>query len=219
MKPSRSILSAAFALAGAGFGAAAANAATMTFRTLAVGQNCGARCPQMIVAEGEITTDTPAHFVAFVRRQAVDPNTRGVILLHSHGGRVGAAMELGKLFRQAGAAVIVGRASSGAITAGACYSACVYALIGAKKRVIPRVSRIGVHRMVAFDRAGADPEQLPSYQPVHATPDLVKRLSDYAGSMGVSRELINVAERVRHDRLRMVTASEIRRWKLGSEKF
>ena len=104
----------------------------MTFRALPVGDRCGARCPQMIVAEGEITTRTPNDFVAFVRRQAQNPNARGVILLHSQGGRVGASMQLGKLFRGVGAAVIVGRASSAGVTGGHCFSACVFALMGSK---------------------------------------------------------------------------------------
>ncbi|MFN3888912.1 MAG: hypothetical protein ACK4MV_00845 [Beijerinckiaceae bacterium] len=191
----------------------------MTFRTIPVGEGCGARCPQMIVAEGEITAATPDRFVEFVRAQARNPNARGVILIHSAGGRVGAAMQLGKLFRQAGAAVIVGRVGPGGVVSGNCFSACVYALIGAKKRVIPKVSRIGIHRMVAFEAASPDPERINGYEAVHATPDLVKRLSDYAGSMGVSRELITTAERVGHDRLRIVTPAEIKRWKLGSERF
>lgn len=191
----------------------------MTFRALPVGDRCGARCPQMIVAEGEITTRTPNDFVAFVRRQAQNPNARGVILLHSPGGRVGASMQLGKLFRGVGAAVIVGRAGSAGVTGGHCYSACVYALMGAKKRVIPKASRVGIHRMFAYEAQGAGPEDDSSYQRVYATPDLVARLSEYAGLMGVSRELVHTAERVTPDRLRIVTPKEMRRWKLGSDKF
>ena len=197
----------------------AASAAPMTFRAVSVGERCGSRCPQMIIAEGEITASTPDRFVEFVRLQAHNPNARGVILIHSAGGRVGASMQLGKLFRQAGAAVIVGRAGPGGIAPGNCYSACVYALIGGKKRVIPKVSRLGVHRMVAFEASSPNPDNMNRYESVYATPDLVKTLSDYAGSMGVSRELITVAERVSHDRLRLITPAEIRRWKLGSDKF
>lgn len=219
MRPATLIARYALAAAALAACSSAAVAAPMTFRTIAVGERCGARCPQMIVAEGEITTSTPAQFVDFVRRRAHDPNTRGVILMHSGGGRVGAAMQLGRMFRESGAAVIVGRVGPTGVTSGSCYSACVYALVGARKRVIPNVSRVGVHRMVAFDATGASFDDERRYGPVYATPDLVKRLSDYVGSMGVSRELIDVAERVSHDRLRIVTQQEIRRWRLGSPKF
>ena len=210
---------ATLALAAVLVGCAGALAAPMTFRTIPVGEGCGSRCPQMIVAEGEITTRTPNDFAAFVRRQSQNPAARGVILIHSQGGRVGASMQLGKLFRDAGAAAIVGRVGPGGVVPGNCYSACVYALIGAKKRVIPKASRIGIHRMVAYESPGRGPEDLNQFEAVYATPDLVQRLSDYARSMGVSRELIHTAERVSHSRLRIVTAAEIRRWKVGSEKF
>jgi hypothetical protein len=219
MSFARSVSGAFMAAAATIFACVAAHANPMTFRTVPVGEGCGSRCAQMIIAQGEITLRTPDDFVAFVRRQVRNPNARGVILLDSQGGRVGAAMQLGKLFRQAGAAVIVGRSGPDGILPGGCYSACVYALVGAKKRVIPKVSRVGIHRMVAFERDGGDPDVMPHMRPVYATPDLVKRLSDYVGSMGVSRELINTAERVSHDRLRIITPQEIRRWKLGSEKF
>lgn len=173
----------------------------------------------MIVAEGDITPNTPERFLEFVQRQSRDPNMRGVVLINSPGGRVGASMQLGKYFRQAGVAVIVGRVGARGIAPGSCFSACVYALIGAKKRVIPKVSKVGVHRMVAFDYGGRGDDDMSRYQAVFATPDLVKRLSDYVGSMGVSREVISMAERTSHDKLRILTPQEIRRWKLGSENF
>lgn len=210
---------AALALAATLGAASAASAATMTFRTIPVGKNCGAKCPQMIVADGEITNRTPDDFLAFVRRQSQNPDARGVILLNSQGGRVGASMQLGKLFRTAGAAVIVARATPQGMTAGRCYSACVYALMGAKKRVIPGPSKVGIHRMFAYEASGVAPDDNERYQRVYATPDLVARLSDYAGVMGVSRELVQTAERVTPDQLRIVTPQEIRRWKLGSDKF
>ena len=73
--------------------------------------------------------------------------------------------------------------------------------------------------MFAYEVGGAAPDETSRYQRVYATPDLVPRLSDYAGAMGVSRELVHTAERVTPDTLRIVTPQEIRRWKLGSDKF
>ena len=73
--------------------------------------------------------------------------------------------------------------------------------------------------MFAYEAPGAGPEDASGYQRVYATPDLVARLSEYAGMMGVSRELVHTAERVTPDRLRIITPKEMRRWKLGSDKF
>jgi hypothetical protein len=213
------MLQAGFAAIAVLTGGLAASAAPMTFRTIPVGDNCGSRCSLMIVAEGDITPDTPDRFLEFVQRQSRAANMRGVVLINSPGGRVGASMQLGKYFRNAGVAVIVGRAGNKGIAPGSCFSACVYALIGGKKRVIPKVSKIGVHRMVAFDSGGRGVDDINRYEAVFATPELVKRLSDYVGSMGVSREVIAMAERTRHDQLRILTPQEIRRWKLGSENF
>jgi hypothetical protein len=197
----------------------AAQAAPMTFRATPVGDNCGSKCSLMIVAEGDITPNTPDRFLEFVQRQSRDPNMRGVVLINSSGGRVGASMQLGKYFREAGVAVIVGRVGGNGIAPGRCFSACVYALIGGKKRVVPKVSQIGVHRMVAFHHGGRADDDMNRFEAVFATPELVQRLSDYVGSMGVSREVISTAERTRHDELRILTPEEIRRWKLGSENF
>ena len=148
---------AAFALAAILACGSAASAAPMTFRTMPVGDKCGARCPEMIIADGEITNRTPDEFIAFVRRQSVNPNARGVILLNSQGGAWAPRWNRA-LFRTAGAAVIVGRAGPQGVVAGRCYSACVYALMGAKKRVIPKVSKVGIHRMFAYEAGGVAPE-------------------------------------------------------------
>lgn len=200
-------------------GAGSALAAPMTFRMQPLGERCGAHCPQVIVADGDITERTPGDFAAFVGSQAANRAARGVILINSNGGRVGASISLGRMFRTAGAAVVVGRASPGGVVSGRCYSACVYALMGAKKRVIPKESRIGIHRMFAFEAAGWGPDDLGRTSQVYATPDLVARLSEYAAHMGVSPELVYAAERVSPDQVRVVTPQEIRRWRLGSDKF
>ncbi len=73
--------------------------------------------------------------------------------------------------------------------------------------------------MVAFDYGRRGDDDMNRYEAVFATPELVQRLSDYVGSMGVSREVISMAERTSHDKLRILTPQEIRRWKLGSENF
>lgn len=219
MTPSLKILRAGFATLAILAGSLAANASAMTFRTIPVGDNCGSKCTLMIVADGDITPGTPDQFIRFVQRQAREPNMSGVVLINSPGGRVGASMQLGKYFRQAGVAVIVGRVGPRGVSPGNCFSACVYALIGGKKRVIPKVSKVGVHRMVAFDAGGRGADDMNRFEAIFATPELVQRLSDYVGSMGVSREVIAMAERTRHDQLRILTRQEIRRWKLGSESF
>ncbi|HEY8579560.1 MAG TPA: hypothetical protein VIL72_06710 [Beijerinckiaceae bacterium] len=209
------------ALAFAVLVAAPAVAEPMTFRLADIGDpaRCKTRCTQVIVAEGEIAERTPQDFTAFVRAQLRNPNARGVIFLHSPGGRVVAAMQLGHLFRRAGAAVVVARVDGEGMKTARCYSACVYALMGAKKRVIPTGSSVGIHRMFTYERFGGFGQESPMETRIYAQSDLVSRLGDYAGMMGVSPELVYTAEKVSPDRVHIVSPQEIRRWRLGSDKF
>ena len=147
----RPILALALALS-----APLAVAQAMEFRAVPVGDGrCGERCPQVVAAEGEIDESTPNAFLSFVRGNVGGGNLHGIVLLDSRGGKVVASMELGRALRRLGMAVIVARpgaaySDNGELYSGRCYSACVYALMGGKRRVIPAQSRVGIHRMFNY---------------------------------------------------------------------
>ncbi len=69
--------------------------------------NCGYRCPNVVVADGIIEPDTPQEFVDFARQAARAPNLKAVMLINSPGGNVVASMEFGAKLRQLGMAAIV----------------------------------------------------------------------------------------------------------------
>ena len=127
-------------------------------------------------------------------------------------------MQLGEMFRKAGAAVVVARVGGEGFTAARCFSACVYALMGARKRVIPPGSQVAIHRMVMFERMGGD-NDAPALSRTYAHPAMLERLSAYARKMGVNQELIFSAERVASDQVHVVSAKEMRRWRLAVQKF
>lgn len=198
----------------------------MSFRVIGLGaRSCGARCPQVIAAQGEIGEATPDAFLGFVRQNVGGGNLHGIVLLDSPGGKVVASMEFGQAIRRLGMAVIVARPAadqsspSMSLVSGRCYSACVYALMGGKKRVIPPESRVGVHRMfnysTSFDLTEGGLVRERNYDDggMRAT------LSRYASMMGVSTELVNLAERTSPDQLYMLTGADIARWRLGSRKL
>ena len=115
------------------------------------------RMAAVIAATGEITDETPRQFLEFVQENVNQARLHAVVFLNSPGGKVAASMELGREFRRLGAAAIVARFDPNAGGRGVssfvgarCLSACVYALIGAKKRVIPPESLVGIHRMFAY---------------------------------------------------------------------
>jgi hypothetical protein len=194
----------------------------MTFRVVGLG---GAQDPQVIAAQGEIGEDTPDAFVSFVRENVGGGNLHGIVLLDSPGGKVVASMELGQAIRRLGMAVIVARPTAAtsarqlSLASGRCYSACVYALMGGARRVVPPESRVGVHRMfnysTSFDLAegGLVRERNLDDGGMRET------LSNYARQMGVSVDLVNLAERTSPDQLYMLNGADIARWRLASRRL
>ncbi len=198
-------------------------AEAMTFRLASSGK-CAASCSKVIAAEGEIADRTPQDFVDFLRGNPLGGAADAIIFINSPGGKVVAAMELGKLFRREGVAAAVGRAEIRfdgrpiRIASGNCFSACVYALMGARTRLIPRRSRIGLHRMFAYESGGDFAEADAAPRRRLDDGKLAGALQRYSAMMGVSPELVHAAEHGAPDTLRILTPAEISKWRLGSAK-
>jgi hypothetical protein len=214
-------LTAAFAFAA--FSLPAKAGEPMTFRLLPLedASRCGSQCAQAIVADGEITNSTPQEFLSFVTQNLHD-NVRAVVFLNSPGGRVVASMELGQVFRRLGVAAIVARAGQtygGTVLAGGhCFSACVYALMGGRKRIIPPQSKVGVHRMFQY-QASLDPAGGATIYRQHDNGRMRAMLSRYSRQMGVNSRVIEDAERTSSDSLHVLSNGEIARWRLGQPKL
>ena len=204
-------------------------AAEMQFSLIPFGDpaKCGQACAQMIGAEGEIRNDTPRKFLEFVAAHLEDPRVRSIVFLHSPGGGVDASMQLGRMVRKTGVLAVVARIAPAEAGQGPavnlpgakCFSACVYALMGAKKRVVPPSSLVGIHRMFFYDDAGGSVPGEAGGKRTYGSPRFVAQLADYARAMGVSRDLIYTAEKVDPDHIHIVTPKELRRWRLGRETY
>jgi hypothetical protein len=195
---------------------AAAEQGPMTFRSVNFdSSDCGANCPQVIVADGVIEAETPQTFIDFAKQASQSQRLRSVIFMNSPGGNVVASMELGAAFRRLrAAAVVAGFASVGSRSgpvAGQCLSACVYALMGAVQRVAPPESRLGLHRM-SLETPGVNGGGL-------ADKRLVAILARYAAQMGVNPALVWHAESQTPGTLHILSAAEIARWRLASTRF
>lgn len=193
----------------------------MSFRAVRLGEarTCGGECPIVIAATGQITQSTPSRFLDFIETHG-NGDLHAVVFLDSPGGRVVASMEFGTLLRKVGAAVVVARVypdgqGGSVMTNAQCFSACVYALMGAKKRVIPAASQIGIHRMFVYedslDASGATILRHRRFD----NGNMRSFLEDYSSEMGVSPGLIAAAETVPSSQLKILTRGEIRRWHLG----
>ncbi len=195
-----------------------ARAEPMRFRLIDLDSGrCGARCPQAIAADGVIEAETPEAFVAFAKQAAQSPGLRSVVFLSSPGGNVVASMELGAVFRKLHVAAIVARFDSGAPEAGPfagqCISACVYAMMGAVRRIAPPGSRVGLHRMSIVEHG------FFSTTRTLADPELVAALSRYAARMGVGRGLVTLAESLDPEIVHLLTRGEMARWRLATAQF
>ncbi len=200
----------------------------MTFQLVPFGDpdTCKDQCIRVISAEGEITNATPDDFLSFVKKTAKDSRVRSVIFIHSPGGGVLASMRLGEMFRTFGALAIVGRLKQGHagegpasyIPGAKCYSACVYALIGAKKRIVPPTSLVGIHRMFTME-ADVGASATGKEHKVYGDREFIDKLASYAKMMGVSSDLVWSAEKVDSEKIHIVTPKELRRWHLGTQRF
>jgi hypothetical protein len=202
----------------------AAHAEDMNFQLVSVSSSdrCSGHCPSVITAQGEITDQTPADFLSFVQDNVGHADLHAVIFLDSPGGKVVAAMELGRIWRRLGVAAVVGRSdpnSGSQFLAGRCLSACVYALIGAKKRVVPSGSMVGIHRMFFYDGETGPLGDGNAGRRHYDNGGMKALLSNYTSHMGVSPALISVAERISSDDIHILSRAEIARYHLGTTKF
>jgi len=211
-----------------------AGAADMQFASVAYGveRNCGDSCPRLMQANGQITRSTPQAFLEFARSEIQKPGLINVLLIHSPGGSVNASIALGRVLRKLGTVVVVaraveqGRARRGGglgqnlrFISGTCASACVYALAGGLKRVVPPESKVAVHRM-AGNVGQVDPatREYQSLQ-IYAGDKELSALASYIQQMGVSADLVGIAESIPHEDARVLSQREIARLNLAKPKL
>jgi hypothetical protein len=134
-----------------------------------------------VLAEGEITPDTPAAFTDFLKHNGT---FRQTIMFNSLGGNLVAGLALGREIRSAGWNTTIGTPglSSFVSNPGECSSACTFAYLGGRIRSITAGSKVGVHRFVGVQ---GDVEQI--------TQQLAGALVAYIREMGVSTEMYALA--------------------------
>jgi hypothetical protein len=199
-----------------------AEAGSMTFRVEALeSAQCGARCPHVIVADGVIEADTPQAFADFLRNDSTDAKLRRIVFFNSRGGNVVASMVFGHLLRDLRIAGIVGRFESGSAGpyTGECLSACVYAMMGAVRRVAPPGSEVALHRMSIIEQEGGGWGGPGHMTRSFADAPMVAVLQRYARRMGVDPALVRTAEALAPDSVHVLTRAEMRRWSFATSQF
>ena len=167
-----------------------------------------APCQETLTASGSIEANTPSDFQAALSGVPAERRRGMTIAINSNGGDMAAAMRLGAMFRELRVRVIVARADParpGKLRGGFCVSACVYAMMGAERRVALAESLVGLHRM--FIPTGLGAHRV-------AEPALVTEVRSYAQGMGVSGNLVIAAESQVPQLVHVMSRAEMTAWGL-----
>jgi len=155
-----------------------------------------APCQLIVPIRGRIGPDRLRLVRASLRR--CDDARRALhreVTLHvevdSEGGEMFAAMEIGRVLRGADASIAIER---GAV----CNSACVFVLMGAKRRSLARGARVGIHRP-SLSEGGRDAD-------VDALAD---QIGWYAKQMDVSPAIASAIMVVPSEGMRFLTVAEL----------
>ena len=193
-----------------------AEAGSMTFRLARLDTpGCSARCPHVVVADGVIEADTPKAFVEFLKERSDDPSLKRIVFFNSRGGNVVASMVFGHLLRELRIAAVVGRfegfGDAGPYV-GECLSACVYAMMGAVRRVAPTGSEVALHRMSIVETESSAWGWPAKVTRSFADKPMVSILRRYASRMGVNPALVSLAVSLPPDSVHVLTPKEMRRF-------
>ena len=160
----------------------------------------------IMTIQGEIKADLIPKVIEAMAMTTGDPLPAGfVVLLNSQGGDGLAAIEVGRLLRQAHAHVFV---------TDKCASACVFILMGGVVRQAPELS-IGIHRarLTAISKktgkrieinADANPKTITILEEGN------RKLREYVKEMGMSEQFSSLMEATPVDRMRWLSRIEAR---------
>ncbi|MGY6633457.1 MAG: hypothetical protein ACXIU8_06880 [Alkalilacustris sp.] len=147
--------------------------------------------------EGRIAPGDADRFDAHLA-QTDQPPAR--IELHSPGGSVADALEIGRRIRADGAATAVGDGA-------ACLSACPYILAGGTLREVAATARVGVHQHF-FDRNTL----LPAFLAVESIQRGQGEVLEYLHEMGIDLRLMGPALRTPPRSIYILLEEELREW-------
>ena len=196
-------------------GLACAPARAMSYRFVPLDDGrCGGSCRFVIEASGEIEHGEIERFVRFLAAARGRRNLQRILVIGSPGGSVRAGLLLGFAARRLNLTMVVAQVSGGSIRPAVCASACVLALMGGARRLVPDGSVVAVHRPSTEEEASFFSRGAPTAL-TRETADAVTRLFNrYAAVMGIDPKLVALIMSVPHTSGRILTPAELRRYRL-----
>ncbi|MBV8105688.1 MAG: hypothetical protein JO223_13880 [Hyphomicrobiales bacterium] len=183
---------------------------------------CEPNCPEWISAEGMILPGTAAAF----RKAIFDLDGRRLpVLISSHGGSLGAALQMGELIRERRLAVAVARtliancpertpvcpgARGQAITGGAvCASACPLILAGGVERLVGPVPMVGVHQITEVLKEKEGLAHLTTIKKIYEPGFADITVQAYLSAMGVGDPVMTLLRKTPAGSIRWLSLPEM----------
>jgi hypothetical protein len=163
-------------------------------------------CQNVLYGVGDITSQTPAAFRAFLAAHPRARERTTGLVLNSQGGSLLAGLELGQAIRDAGWNTITGLTypqTDGSHVTAVCYSSCAWAFAGGITRVMFTDGALGVHQFYGAGEAQITPDQASA-----GSQALTARINLYLDRMGVSRYLQDLASLTPSEQMRYLTQDE-----------
>jgi hypothetical protein len=179
-------------------------AAAMTFERLPDAACDGRAC---VLLSGAIDGESAGKFKAFSRHENLPAGS--VVMLSSDGGNLVGGLTLGREIRAAGFSTEVEgyNPSTRQFSPGICASACVWAFLGGIQRTLSTGSKLGVHQ-VTFEvetvSGVADAQWLMGMVGIHLK------------VMGVASDILTLALTTPSDRIRWLSADELKRYAVAT---
>jgi len=176
----------------------------------------GSGCANYILAQGVITPETPARFLAFLKSPQ-SANEEGApargwrVFFDSVGGDLNAGLALGRILRKGGFDTVVGDEYGEfggtpikqrvVLHDSGCFSACAYAFMGGSNRQVRKDNALGVHQF--YGRSSQVDEG--------RSQAMVTLIGIYLDEMGISRHLLDAASITPGARMTTLTVDDARR--------
>jgi hypothetical protein len=198
---------------------------------------CGPGCSEWIAAEGEIDEGTAERLRTFLKRQS---GPKRPIYFYSPGGLVAESLTMGRLMRERGLTAGVGRTtpqdcepkqcaeskkagrqlqakftSFGAY----CASACVYALVGARTREVAAEAKLGIHAGKIKLKKIPKGVRIPPHFLADRQQEYSRRTTRYLVDMGIKPALLEAAQKIPHEDIKVLTRDEIVRFGIDTRSF
>jgi len=199
---------------------------------------CGSGCEAWIAADGKIDLGTAQRLRKLLAKLG---RRRLPIFLHSGGGSVLGAIEVGRLIRGRNIEVSVARTIPAECTrddlpdkscdvlkrsgkdlvaeldtnSAMCNSACVLALSGGAMRAVPPLVRLGVHA-IGIDLRKTE---IPRTALVAATRAANSRIVEFLHDMGINKALFDTSNSVPHESTRFLQRDELVRFGIDTREF